>query len=169
MKLNVADIPDEGLHFKGQFDHDIFELSENDDYKVLQNVKYDFKVRDLASVVFCEGTLYAPFEGRCPRCLEAFPVHIVIPEWSADYPTEFEDEDEEAAEAAPVDGVIDLEARIREDLLLQLPSQCFCEDYIEDRECPGESDAHFESTEHTERLENDTWAALDGLNQEKSD
>jgi len=156
MKIIVADIPEEGLHLKGQFETDIFELPETDDFKSVQPVRYDLQVRDLESLVFVQGTLYAPFEAHCSRCLAPFPVHVVIAEWEVDFP--LEDEEEK--------GVINLGERIREDLLLELPSQLICENFLEDRVCPGETSAHFESTEHDTT---NAWAALDGLDEDKSD
>lgn len=162
MKIIVADIPEEGLHLKGQFETDIFELSEEDDFSPTQGVRYDLKLRNLESLVMVEGTLYALFESKCSRCLAPFPVHVVIPEWEVDFVLE----DEEEA------GLINLGERIREDLLLELPSYLVCEEFLAERKCPGETSGHFESTDHTKNPETqqaDTWAALDGLNPEKKD
>ena len=80
----------------------------------------------------------------------------MIAEWEADFPLE----DEKVA------GEIDLGERIREDLLLELPSTLVCEDFLQERVCPGDSTAEFESTEHTTK---DAWAALEGLETEKPD
>ena len=57
MKLIIADIPEEGLHLKGQFESDIFELSEEDEFTPVHPVKYDLKVRNLESLIFFEGSL----------------------------------------------------------------------------------------------------------------
>ncbi|MDC0292215.1 hypothetical protein OAK81_02875 [Verrucomicrobiales bacterium] len=113
MKIIVADIPEEGLHLKGQFETDIFELSEEDDFSPTQGVRYDLKLRNLESLVMVEGTLYALFESKCSRCLAPFPVHVVIPEWEVDFVLEDEEES----------GLINLGERIREDLLLELPQK----------------------------------------------
>ena len=86
----------------------------------------------------------------------------MIPEWEVDFVLEDEEES----------GLINLGERIREDLLLELPSYLVCEEFLAERKCPGETSGHFESTDHTKNPETqqaDTWAALDGLNPEKKD
>ncbi|NNE93733.1 MAG: hypothetical protein HKN23_18945 [Verrucomicrobiales bacterium] len=158
--LVISSIPDSGLHLKGQFDHDIFDLADGDDAKPAQNVRYDLKVSDLESLIFVTGTLYGVFDLTCTACLERFPCHLVIPEWEVDFPLD-EIENEE--------GLIDLTERIREDLLLELPTTPRCEDWVKDRVCPGARSAHFESSEHTAEPDaeggagENVWDALDDL------
>jgi len=112
------------------------------------------------------GTVRAPWEGACRRCLEPVVdvLEVDVREVFSDAP-DLDDPDVLAFEGTR----IDLEPVVREAVLLSLPIAPLCRD-----DCPGPAPEVFptrtvEETEETDETEaaepprDPRWAALDGL------
>lgn len=110
-----ADIPEEGLHLSGSLQKDIFQLDEKDEAQSAGPTSYDFDVTLSDDIVLIQGQIAAPFTLRCVVCLEIFPFTNRIENYLADFEQEGS-------------GPLELVERLREDLLLNLPTYPHCDE-----------------------------------------
>jgi uncharacterized metal-binding protein YceD (DUF177 family) len=156
MKIDLAQLPNEGQHFVGEFLPEIFDLKENDILGV-SPLKYSLFVQRFDAELLLTGELEATFELTCMRSLHPFHQTIFMP--SAAISIELGE-----------DGLVDPTAEIREEILLELPTIPRCEDADTPGECqidpqylavdkPGEDGVN---TAPATKKPN-PWAALDAL------
>jgi uncharacterized protein len=113
MKVQIRDIPVEGLHVEG--DDSGVDLDVGGEYmKALGPVHYSLDVGLSGTGLFATGTLGIDLERECVNCLEkfAYPVRI------GDFAMQMELEGEET---------VDLTPQAREDILLNLPNYPRCD------------------------------------------
>ena len=114
MKIDLAKLPDEGQHFEGELPPDIFDLQESDIISV-SALNYSLFTQRFDTELLLTGSLQATFELTCMRCLHSFKQTISMP--SVAVSIELENE-----------GIIDPAPQIREETLLELPTNPRCED-----------------------------------------
>ncbi len=157
MEIFFSDIPDEGLHLEGELPGTIFDLAEDDPIRPAGPVRYRFDAYAFEEVVAFSGSLRGPFRLQCGTCLEYFDHEADFPAWSAEIDRE------------PGMESFDLEALVREEFLLLLPSYPRCDDGDDGRACPKAElledflEAGEEVPEEPSRP--DVWSALDGWKQ----
>lgn len=121
MKIDLAQLPEEGQHFQGELPAEIFDLRESDIVSA-SPLKYSLFCQRFDSELLLSGQLEATFELTCARSLHPFQQTIFMP--AAAVSIELGDE-----------GLIDPTAEIREEILLELPTIPRCEDGDEPGEC----------------------------------
>ncbi len=114
MKIDLANLPAEGQHFEGELPPEIFELEESDIISV-SPLKYSLFTRRFDTELLLTGSLEATFELTCMRSLHPFKQTISMP--SAAVSIELGN-----------DGIVDPAPQIREEILLELPTNPRCED-----------------------------------------
>lgn len=110
--------------------------------------------------IIVTGTITAPWEGECRRCLDPAVGTVEIPVQEIFHP------DPTDGETYPIDGDrIDLEPLVREAVLPNLPLAPLCRE-----DCPGPVPEAFvgeedpdATDEHGEPVKDPRWAALDAL------
>lgn len=153
--VNLVEIPEEGLRFQGDTDTDIFAFSPTEkEVKTAGPVSYDLFLSDVGSdLILAQGTLLGRFSLRCVVCLEWFPYVLRVENYAAEFDL-------------PEDGVLDLTERLREDLLLELPSYPHCDRDGDDpkRICPLAAHVSAEKEpEEGDSKGSSAWDALDEL------
>lgn len=127
-------------------------------------VLLDLQAEAQGSEIIVTGTVTAPWEGECRRCLEQATGEVVVPvqEIFEPHPTD--------GETYPVEGGrIDLEPLVREAVLPNLPLAPLCRE-----DCPGPVPEAFVGDADPDALDDDgdgpqepakdpRWAALDAL------
>jgi uncharacterized protein len=108
MKIDLAQLPEEGKHFEGEISAEIFDLKESDILGA-GPLKYSLFAQQLGGELLLTGSLEATFQLTCMRSLEPFHQTIFIP--SAAVSIEIENE-----------GVIHPAEALREEILLELPT-----------------------------------------------
>jgi uncharacterized protein len=108
MKIDLAQLPDEGKQFDGEIPAEIFDLKESDILGA-GPLKYSLHVQQFGTELLLTGHLEATFELTCMRSLEPFHQTITIP--SAAVSIEIGNE-----------GLIDPAEALREEILLELPT-----------------------------------------------
>ena len=121
MKIDLANLPDEGQHFEGEIPPEIFELEGSDIINV-SPVSYPLFVQRFDTELLLTGSLEATFELTCMRSLHPFSKTISIP--SAAISIELGN-----------DGFVDAGPAIREEILLELPTNPRCEEGDTPGEC----------------------------------
>jgi uncharacterized protein len=124
MRINLREIPEEGLDLSGDIVEDIFQLSPEHP-QPSGPVHYDLHAEIVGETVMVRGCLEADFEMTCVRCLDPFRFHVHLPE------TLFAEEIEGRE-------TIDLTESIREDILIALPDHPHCEEACPPRSCPAQ-------------------------------
>ncbi|MDG2399333.1 MAG: hypothetical protein P8M04_02055 [Akkermansiaceae bacterium] len=114
MKIDLANLADEGQHFEGELSPEIFDLQESDIISV-SALKYSLFTQRFDTELLLTGSLEATFELTCMRSLHPFKQTISMP--SAAVSIELGN-----------DGIIDPAPQIREEILLELPTNPRCED-----------------------------------------
>jgi uncharacterized protein len=122
MKIDVREIPEEGLYFRGEVSRDIFEL-EDETIKPAGPLQYDFHVSLVSEAVLVRGRIFAQFLATCVRCLEPVPLRIALEDCIFHLPISS-------------DGTVDLTESVREDILLALPVYPHCENGTPSKQCP---------------------------------
>ncbi|MEM6911022.1 MAG: hypothetical protein AAF555_05500 [Verrucomicrobiota bacterium] len=158
MKINLSELPEEGLSLEGETPAEVFDMPEND-ARPLSGIRYRFHVRRIENTVIAQGEFSACFQQDCGRCLDPFNRTIELSPHLAD-------------EEVGGEEILDLTERIRDDILLALPTFPRCEEADEVRECPAQGNFEIaavgdiplqeESTEGGPSSGN-VWDALDGL------
>ena len=122
MKVQLRQIPVEGLHLEG--DDDGVDLDVSGDYlKVLGPVHYSLDIGLSEGGLFATGTLALDLERECVNCLEKFKYPLRVEAFAM----QMELEDSET---------VDLTPQIREDILLNLPHYPRC-DWDGQKVCEG--------------------------------
>jgi len=113
MKIDLANLPDEGQHIEGEIPPEVFDLKESDIIRV-SPLKYSLFAQRFDTELLLTGSLEATFELTCMRSLHPFPKTISMP--SAAISIELGN-----------DGFVDSGPQIREEILLELPTNPRCE------------------------------------------
>lgn len=121
MKIDLAQLPEEGQLFEGEFPPDLFDLEESD-IRGAGPLKYSLFARRFGSELLLTGPLEATFELTCMRTLQPFHQTISLP--SAAVSIELTGE-----------GLIDPAEAIREEILLELPTIPRCDEGDDPKEC----------------------------------
>lgn len=121
MLIDLAQLPDEGKHFEGEFPPEIFDLQESDIISV-SPLKYSLFVQRFDTELLLSGQLEATFELTCMRSLHPYQNTISLP--SVAVSIELGD-----------DGFVDPAPGVREEILLELPTIPRCEDGDTPGEC----------------------------------
>jgi uncharacterized protein len=124
MRINLREIPEEGLELSGEIGEDIFQLPP-DHPQPAGPVRYDLHVEIVGETVVVRGSLEADFEMSCVRCLDPFRFRVHLPD--ALFAEEIEGQE-----------TIDLTESVREDILLALPDHPHCEEAHPPRNCPAQ-------------------------------
>lgn len=154
MKIDVRDIPEEGLDLQGETSRDIFEL-EDDLVKPASPLRYDLHVSLVSGSVLVQGRVATDFLASCVRCLEPVPVRVELNDCVFHLPI-------------PSEGTIDLTESVREDILLALPVYPHCEDGTPPKQCPlrghfEEPDGLGEETREETPGKRNLWSSLEGF------
>ncbi len=156
MKVDLANLPEEGQQQAGEISADFFELGSND-AKAVTPLRYDVYVQRFDNELLLTGSLETTFELTCMRSLHSFEQTIHLPKAAVSH---------EITEG----GVIDLSEALREEILIELPTNPRCEDGDLEMKC--ELDARYLAVDKDPetdidtapaRDEKDPWAALDAL------
>lgn len=155
MEIDIAEIPEEGLHKEGEFPASIFDLDPNDSIRPTSPVRYVADIYSFEDGVAFAGSLHGHFQLQCNTCLEYFDYEADYPNWASDLDLE---EDQTS---------FDLKDIVREDFLLELPSHPRCDELVEGRECPKAVFlADEEDSEPPEEEGRNEWGALDNWKSE---
>ncbi len=114
MKIDLASLPDEGQLFEGEIAPEIFGLEGGDTIPV-SPLFYQLFAQRFDTELLLTGNLESTFELTCMRSLHSFQQTVVL---------------ENAAMSIEIgsDGEIDASEAIREEVLLELPTNPRCED-----------------------------------------
>lgn len=137
MKINVTNIPEEGL--KVQFSKDenwsrqIFAEKENLGLP-LGSVDVSVTLKRIRETLYLEGDIRTEAETHCSRCLEAARLHISAAFKYILTPAQVEHQEEEEKELGAEDldfvyyqdDLIDLDPLIIEQVMLQIPMKVLC-------------------------------------------
>jgi uncharacterized metal-binding protein YceD (DUF177 family) len=124
MEIQIADIPEEGLHVEGEFSPSIFDLPPDDAIRPVSPIRYCADLYALDETVVMTGWLRGQFQLQCGSCLEFFDYDADFSDWSSEVDLE------------PKQRSFNFRDIVREDFLLGLPSYPRCDDFDDDRECP---------------------------------
>ena len=144
MKVHLKQIPPHGLHFQGEEDCPIQELT-SEGIRCAGLLHYNIDIGVSSGALWVNGSLSQPVELRCVSCLEKFVHEIRVPGFAVH--TELYGPE-----------TVDLTPFMREDILLNLPAHPHC-DRDADRVCKANE---VESAEQDARRKSD-WSALDKL------
>ncbi len=137
MKIIINNIPDEGLkislHKDGEWFRDLLPEKEKKDFSI-EGIEVSCQAKRIRETIFIDGGLETTVASNCCRCLEYtyLPVktsfrYIFVPEKNRS-----KQEDELSAEDLEYgyyqDDVIDLDALIFEQVMLQIPIKVLCTD-----------------------------------------
>lgn len=156
MKIDLANLPDEGQHFSGEFPPDVFDLEQSDILSV-SPLRYSLFAQRFDTELLLSGEVEATFELNCMRSLHPFLQTIHLPAAAI------------SIEIGP-DSLIDPSEEIREEILLELPTNPRCDQGDNPGKC--EIDPKYlavdKSTEDgvdnaPAREKPNPWAALDAL------
>lgn len=156
MKIDLNTLPDDGQGYSGEFPPEIFDLRETDILGV-GPLRYDLFAQRFDSELLLTGSLEATFELTCLRSLHPFKKTISLPN---------------AAVSIEIDqdSLIDPTEALREEVLLELPTNPKCEDGDDPQAC--EIDSRYLAVDKTTEEgvnsppadeKPNPWAALDAL------
>lgn len=154
--IDLKSLPEEGKDLDGEVAPEIFDLPEGDAAPA-GPLSYDLRAQRFGSELLLTGRLAAPFKFTCVRSLHPFVQTVVVE--NAAISIEIED-----------GGPIDASEAVREEVLINFPSDPRCEDGDEPGEC--EIDPRYlavdkpgaDAVETPPRDEgDDRWSALDAL------
>ncbi|MEX2577878.1 MAG: hypothetical protein WD342_02375 [Verrucomicrobiales bacterium] len=153
MEILISEIPEEGLHREGEFPASIFDLGPDDPIQPAGPVHYVADIFAFDDIVTLHGSLRGTFRLQCGVCLEYFDYEADYPKWA----TELDLEEGQTS--------FDLQDLVREDFLLELPTNPRCDELLEDRACPK---AHLFQPDDDESPPDEgdrpnVWGALDDL------
>lgn len=156
LRIELDHLPEEGKQLSGELESSVFGL-DNEEITSTGPLAYDLNVQRFEGELFLRGSLSAPFELRCVRCLERFTKHVVIDDFSAVV--------EIGSQA-----VIDVTDLLREEVVLEFPAYPKCEDSDEQKTCDVQSE-HFRVDKQGQpgvnssapSGDNGVWDALDSL------
>ena len=156
MKIDLANLPDEGEHFQGEISPDLFELGQTDIISVTP-LRYALLAQRFDTELLLTGEIEATFELTCMRSLHPFKQTIHLPA---------------AAISIEIEGhsIIDASEAIREEVLIELPTNPKCENGDNPAKC--EIDPKYLAVDKSTnagvdnapaREKPNPWAALDAL------
>lgn len=120
--ISLHDIPEDGFHLEGRLPANVFDLAAND-VQATGPVEYRIDLVPSGGGIVATGRVSAEFEMECVRCLGRFHRRIELDPYEADIDPEGKN-------------TINLTARLREDILLDLPAYPRCDQGTEPRQCP---------------------------------
>ena len=138
LKVYVARVSRDGDELSGAIDDSIYELGD-EFLKPFGGLRYELGVQLFGSELLVRGRLEQDFEAACSRCGKDFDFTVKVPDFTASYAI---DEKSES---------VDLTPKLRESILLTLPTYPVCRE-----DCLG-----MEKTE--EEAPDSRWDALDNL------
>ena len=156
MKIDLANLPDEGEHFQGEIPSEVFEPGKSDIISV-SPISYSLFAQRFDTELLLTGEVEATFELTCMRSLHPFEQTIHVP--AAAISIEIKS-----------DSIIDASDAIREEVLLELPTNPKCEDGDNPGKC--EIDPKYLAVDKSidagvdnapAREKPNPWAALDAL------
>ena len=111
--ISLEDFPEEGRILRGELDSALFGI-DSASLRSTGPLSYDLEVQLFETELMVRGSLTAPFELRCDRCLAQFPYEIEIDDFTLSY---------------DVKGklALDITEDLREEVVLALPSYPKCE------------------------------------------
>ncbi len=113
MKVHVLQIPLDGEHYEGEVPGAVLGL-DDENTRSTGSIRYALDVGVSDGGLWARGTLSAPVECRCVRCLEKFHRTLDVPDFA--FQVELEGRE-----------MVDLTEHIREDILLALPAHPHCD------------------------------------------
>jgi uncharacterized protein len=135
MKINVMNIPEEGLNvqfFKDKtWTGQIFAAEENPGF-ALDRIDVSATLKRIRQTLYLEGNLRTEVEMDCSRCLEAArlpisaPFKYILTPAQAEHPEEQELNAEDLDFIYYQDDLIDLDPLVAEQILLQIPMKVLC-------------------------------------------
>lgn len=154
--IDLNTLPEEGREIRGEISSQIFDLPAGDPVPT-GPVHYELRVQRFGSELLLTGSLAAPFEFVCVRTLHPFIQTITLPH---------------AALSVEIDegGAVDVTAAIREEILLEFPTDPRCDEADEPQHC--EIDPRYLAVDKpgTDEVDpparagnDDRWSALDAL------
>src|SRR6187200_2421925 len=144
MKIDLKQVPAQGLHLDGDEDCPIHEL-EAEGIRCAGRLHYNIELGIAGGALWARGSLSQPVELRCVSCLEKFVHEIQVPAFAVH--TELHGPE-----------TVDLTPFIREDLLLNLPAHPHC-----DRDGDLVCNARQLTIEERAATRKPDWSALDKL------
>ncbi len=152
MDLNLHLIPHEGALLTGEADAS-FLNAEDGSVLAATPLAYNLQADIQEDEIFLDGWVEVGLDLRCDRCLEPFRKTVRLDPYRV-------------AEILQNLDPADLTARLRDDILLDLPGYPKCENADNPRECPAIAlvapDTEFRPIE-APQADNTAWEALDGL------
>jgi uncharacterized metal-binding protein YceD (DUF177 family) len=114
MKIELIHLPEEGESFTGEIPKEVFDLNE-DHTQAAGPLRYDLFAQRFDGELLLTGAISATFELTCMRTLHKFLQTIELP--SVAISVEIGN-----------NGIIDASEALREELVIELPSNPYCED-----------------------------------------
>jgi uncharacterized protein len=137
VKIIINNIPDEGLnrslHKDGNWFRDLLPEKEKNDFSI-ERIEVFCQAKRIRETVFIDGSMETAITSNCCRCLEAtnLPVKINFRYTFVPEKNRSKQEDELSAEYIEYgyyqDDIIDLDALIFEQVMLQIPIKVLCTD-----------------------------------------
>ena len=117
--ISLEEFPEEGRYLSGELDAAVFGI-DCDALRSTGPLSYELEVQLFETELMVRGSITAPFELRCDRCLALFPYTVELDDLAFSY---------------DVKGklALDITEDLREEVVLALPSYPKCE--ISDLEC----------------------------------
>lgn len=156
MKIELVNLPGEGKKFCGEIPPEFFGLKDGHT-QASGPLQYNVMIQRFDNELLIRGAIQATFEMTCMRSLHTYLQTIALPEVAISI--EIEDQ-----------GVIDASDELREEILLELPTNPRCDDGDEPGTC--EIDPKYLAVDNPTEVELDNastrddlspWAALDSL------
>ncbi len=124
--------------------------------------------------IYAEGTAYVPVRLECARCLKDFTTTLALPLREEYYPTidietglptRIPERTPERETAFPIDShhQVDLREAIRQNLVVNLPTQALCSEGCQGLCAVCGRDLNIEPHTHPEEVEDERFASLRGL------
>jgi uncharacterized protein len=149
--INLNDIPEEGIYYRGEEPAEILELEDDLIFSALSPVAYNLYVQTVCEELIVNGRVSAEVQVRCSRCMEIFSTKI---------------EDSAFLRTFPLEGSeleMDVTSDIREAIILNLPLFLLCDEDCKGR-CPHcGKNLNEGSCECTEEEGPNAWDVLSGL------
>lgn len=159
MIVDLNNLPEEGKLFEGELPADLFDL-QDENTKAISPLFYQLYAQRFDNELLLTGRLEATFELNCMRTLHPFAKTITLPRAAVS----FEIAEESRIDPAPA---------LREEILIELPTNPRCEDGDEEMDCQidekylaldKEGDSAIEPAPAAR--EDDPWKALEGFSTE---
>ena len=156
MIVDLNNLPEDGKLFEGEIPGEVFDLKDPNT-KAASPLDYQLYVQRFDNELLLTGRLEATFELTCMRTLHPFLKTISLPRAAVSF---------EITE----DSRIDVSDALREEILIELPTNPRCEDGDEEQTC--EIDERYLALDKEEQSaiepapairDDDPWKALEGL------